>query len=198
MHATFRADPERNRLRTPSGKIEIYSEKIAGYGLEDCPGYPVWREPFEWLGHPLAARYPLHLLSDQPQRRLHSQLDHSPYSQAGKVAGREPVTINARDAAIRGIADGDLVEIWNDRGRCLAGAHVSDGIMPGVARLSTGAWFDPDPDGLDRNANPNTLTLDRGASSFSQGCAAQTCLVEIRRFQGEPPAIRAYEPPELI
>jgi biotin/methionine sulfoxide reductase len=90
MHADFRHDPVAHPLGTPSGRIEIFSERIAGFGLSDCPGHPVWRAPFEWLGHDLAKRYPLHLLSDQPARRLHSQLDPSPYSRAGKVAGREP------------------------------------------------------------------------------------------------------------
>jgi biotin/methionine sulfoxide reductase len=198
MHADFRRDPEQHRLATPSGKIELFSERIAALGLDDCPGYPVWREPFEWLGHEQARRFPLHLLSDQPARRLHSQLDHAPYSQRHKVAGREPVYMNSRDAAQRGITTGDLVELWNARGRCLAGAIVSDDIMPGVVRLATGAWFDADGGGLDRNANPNSLTLDRGASSFSQGCSAQTCLVDARRFVGEPPAVQAYEVPELI
>jgi biotin/methionine sulfoxide reductase len=198
MHEDFRRDPERHRLRTPSGRIEIFSERIAAFGLDDCPGYPVWREPFEWLGHAKAERYPLHLLSDQPERRLHSQLDPSPHSRRGKVAGRDPVYVNCRDAAARGIETGDLVELFNDRGRCLAGAIVTHDIMPGVARLATGSWFDPGPDGVDRNGNPNTLTLDRGASSFSQGCSAQTCLVEVRRYEGEPPAIAVYAPPEII
>jgi biotin/methionine sulfoxide reductase len=198
MHQGFRADPVRHKLDTPSGKIEIFSEHIASMKLPDCPGFPVWREPFEWLGAPLAAQYPLHLLSDQPERRLHSQLDHAPHSQAGKVAGREPVYLNVADAAARGIANGDLVALFNARGRCLAGAIVTADVMPGVARLATGAWCDLGPDGLDRNANPNTLTLDRGASSFSQGASAQTCLVEAVRFQGPVPEVRSYQPPELI
>ncbi|MET0287697.1 MAG: molybdopterin-dependent oxidoreductase [Polyangiales bacterium] len=195
MHEAFRRDPEAHPLRTPSGKIELYSERIASFGLDDCPGYAVWREPFEWLGN--VGKYPLHMLSDQPQRRLHSQLDGSAYSRAGKVAGREPVYINRQDAAAREIVDGDLVELFNDRGRCLAGAIVTDDMMPGVVRLATGSWNDFAADGLDKNANPNTLTLDRGASAFSQGCAAQTCLVELRRFEGEPPAVQVYDPPSF-
>ncbi|KXU33852.1 biotin transporter BioY [Sphingobium sp. 22B] len=197
MHADFRRDPLAHPLATPSGKIEIYSEKIAGFGLDDCPGHAVWREPFEWLGHEKAARYPLHLLSDQPERRLHSQLDASAYSRAGKVAGREPVYLNPVDAAARGIADGAVVELFNDRGRCLAGAILSDAIMPGVARLATGAWFDPGP-GLERHGNPNVLTLDRGASGLSQGCVAQTCLIEARLFEGAPPRVAIFDPPQVL
>jgi biotin/methionine sulfoxide reductase len=184
-------------LPTPSGKIEIVSQRITGFGLPDCPGHPVWLEPYEWLGHAKAATYPLHLLSDQPERRLHSQLDASPYSRAGKVAGREPVYLNRADATARGIADGDLVELFNDRGRCLAGAILSDAIMPGVARLATGAWYDPGPD-LERHGNPNVLTLDRGASGLSQGCVAQTCLIEARRYVGEPPRVTVFDPPQIL
>jgi len=197
MHADFRRDLRAYPLPTPSGRIEIFSERIARFDLADCPGHPVWREPFEWLGHEKAKVYPLHLLSDQPERRLHSQLDASPYSRAGKVAGREPVYLNRGDAAARGIADGDLVELFNDRGRCLAGAILSDAIMPGVARLATGAWFDPGPN-LERHGNPNVLTLDRGASGLSQGCVAQTCLIEARRFEGEPPRVTIFDPPQIL
>ena len=196
MHADFRRDPLAHPLATPSGKIEIFSERIASWQLPDCPGHPVWLEPYEWLGHDLAERFPFHLLSDQPERRLHGQLDPTPYSRAGKVAGREPVYLNPGDAAKLEIADGDVVELFNDRGRCLAGVRLSEAIMPGVARLATGAWFDPEDD-LDRHGNPNTLTLDRAASSLSQGCAAQTCLVGIRRYQGTPPPVRAFDLPSL-
>ncbi|MBV9828735.1 MAG: molybdopterin guanine dinucleotide-containing S/N-oxide reductase [Alphaproteobacteria bacterium] len=199
MLENFRRDPDYFRLRTPSGKIEIFSERIAGFGLADCPGYPVWLPPAEWRGADKAARYPLHLLSDQPARQLHSQLDHSPHSTALRIEGRAPVYLNPRDAAARGIAAGDIVEVFNDRGACLAGAVVSDDIAPGVARLSTGAWFDPGGgNSPERHGNPNVLTLDRGASSFSQGCAAQTCLVEVRSFGGTLPALEAHRPPQLL
>ena len=72
MLAGFRADPEKNRLKTPSGKIEIFSEKIHSFGYDDCPGHVVWLEPIEWLGSKTAERYPLHMLSDQPADKLPS------------------------------------------------------------------------------------------------------------------------------
>ena len=59
LMAGFRADPAGAALRTPSGRIEIFSETIASFGYDDCPGHPAWLEPAEWLGSPLAARYPL-------------------------------------------------------------------------------------------------------------------------------------------
>ena len=195
----FRADPQANPLRTPSGKIEICSENIASFGLDDCPGYPVWREPREWLGSAAAKEFPLHLLTDQPVRRLHSQLDASPWSREGKIDGREPVYMNPQDAEARGIRDGEVVELFNGRGRCLSAAILTDDVMPGVAKLATGAWFDPDWEtGLDKHGNPNVLTLDVGASGFSQGCSAQTCLVQIRRAANYVPDVSAFDLPTLL
>ena len=199
MLEAFIADPQQHPLRTPSGKIEIFSERVAGFGLADCPGHPAWLEPEEWLGANDPTTHKLHLLSDQPARRLHSQLDASPHSGEGKIAGREPFYLNSRDAAARGIPDGDIVEIHNGRGRCLAGAIVTDDIMPGVARLSTGAWFDQDPQsGLEKHGNPNVLTLDKGASGLSQGCSAQSCLVELRRWSGEALPVTAFTLPKFV
>ena len=199
MLATFRADPAANPLKTPSGKIEIFSEKIASFGYDDCPGHATWMEPIEWLGSKKAERYPLHMLSDQPTDKLHSQLDHSPHAKSTKVKGRQPVTLHPEDAAARGIAEGDMLRVFNDRGACLAAAQLSDRIRRGVVRLSTGAWFDPEDQGsnrpLEKHGNPNALTLDIGASKLSQGCIAQTCLVEIERFDGPAPAVTAHTLP---
>jgi len=202
LFAAYRADPHANPLKTPSGRIELFSDTIAAFGYEDCPGHPVWLEPAEWLGSEQAHIYPLHLLSNQPQSRLHSQLDCGEVSRSAKVAQREPVWLNPDDAAARGIASGDVVRIYNDRGACLAGAVVTEAIRPGVIQLSTGAWFDPlDPaeiGSLDKHGNPNVLTLDKGTSKLAQCCSAQTALVEVERFDGEAPEITAFTPPRVV
>ncbi|HMN79651.1 MAG TPA: molybdopterin-dependent oxidoreductase [Burkholderiaceae bacterium] len=198
MLEPFRRDPGAHPLRTPSGRIEIFSQTIDGFDLPDCPGHAQWLAPSEWLGARAAGRLPLHLLSDQPRAKLHSQLDAGELSRAGKIAGREPVTMHPDDAARRGIRMHDLVRIWNDRGACLAAAVLSDRIRSGVVRLSTGAWFDPQQwhgGALEKHGNPNVLTADIGASELSQGCAAQSCLVEIERFIGEAPPVTAFDPP---
>ncbi len=200
--ADFRADPERHPLATPSGRIELHSETIAGFGYDDCPPHPAWLEPYEWLGSPLAERYPLHLNSNQPSTRLHSQWDHGPTSQAAKVKGREPIRLHPEDAARRGIQDGDLVRVFNDRGACLAGAVISDAVRPGVVQLATGAWYDPVEPGrigsLDAQGNPNVLTRDKGTSKLAQGPTAHTTLVEVECYGGEPPPVRAYDPPPIV
>ena len=194
----FRNDPVGSPLRTPSGKIEIFSETVDDFGYDDAPGHATWLEPSEWLGSPRARNFPIHLISNQPKTRLHSQHDPGSVSLASKVQGREPITMNSEDASSRGIQDGDVVRVFNDRGQCLAGACLSDGIRPGVVNLSTGAWYDPEaPGGLDRHGNPNVLTLDKGTSKLAQGPTAHSALVEIEKFEGDLPPVMAFEPPEL-
>ncbi|SEJ00713.1 molybdopterin guanine dinucleotide-containing S/N-oxide reductase [Pseudomonas sp. NFR16] len=192
---SFRDDPEGNPLPTPSGRLEIFSETIAGFGYQDCPGHPVW------LDKPVGS-LPLHLLSNQPKTRLHSQYDHGAYSQASKVQGREPLTLNRQDAQARGIDEGDVVRVFNPRGAFLAGVILSDDIRPGVAQIATGAWFDPLSKGLSHSlevhGNPNVVTEDVGSSSLSQGCSAQTAFVEVEKWRGPLPAITAFDPPLIL
>jgi biotin/methionine sulfoxide reductase len=179
--------------------VELYSETVAGFGYDDCPGHPAWLEPSEWLGADKVARHPLHLMSDQPRGRLHSQLDPGEASAATKVRGREPLLIHPDDAAAHGIAEGDIVRVSNDRGVCLGGAVVSEDIMPGVVAMATGSWFDAetpgDPGALERHGNPNVLTRDAGCSALSQGPSCNSCLVEVARFTGNLPPVEAFDIP---
>ncbi|WP_330182704.1 molybdopterin-dependent oxidoreductase [Nocardia sp. NBC_01503] len=200
MFADFRADPQGHPLTTPTGRIEIFSETIDGFGYPDCPGHPVWLEPAEWLGSPAAEQFPLQLVANQPRSKLHSQLDVGAHSQSTKIAGREPVRLHPSDADARGLHSGDIVRIHNDRGACLAGLIVDDAVRPGVAQLSTGAWYDPDPDdpSFCRHGNPNVLTADRPSSSLSQGCTGQLSLVEIRAYRDEVPDLTVGSPPATV
>ena len=195
----FRGDPEAARLPTPSGKIEITSAAIAGFGYDDCPAHPMWLPPAEGEGSPAMMRFPLQLIANQPATRLHSQLDFGATSLASKIKDREPVRIHPLDAAARGVKDGDIVRLYNDHGACLAGAVLSEALRPGVVQLSTGAWYDPqDPTAATPfcvHGNPNVLTRDAGTSRLAQGCTGQLTLVEIERFDGKLPPIRAYDPP---
>jgi biotin/methionine sulfoxide reductase len=193
----FRRDPEGAPLPTPSGRIEIVSPTIAGFGYADCPRHPVWLP----CGTEKAVqRFPLVLVANQPATRLHSQLDFGATSQAAKVAGREPLRIHPRDAAARGIRGGDVVRVYNDRGACLAGAVLSRALRPGVVQLATGAWYDPDDPAAEAplcvHGNPNVLTQDIGTSSLAQGSSGQLCRVEIVRCEGQLPPIKAFDPPD--
>ncbi|MEE4959048.1 molybdopterin guanine dinucleotide-containing S/N-oxide reductase [Pseudomonas alliivorans] len=190
----FRDDPDAHPLPTPSGRIEIFSERIAGFGYADCPGHPVW------LDKPAPA-FALHLLSNQPRTRLHSQYDHGSYSRSSKIREREPLTMNPKDAQARGIVDGDVIKVFNERGAFLAGVIVSEAIRPGVVQIATGAWFDPlvrgERGSLEKHGNPNVITRDVGASSLSQGCSAQTASVEIVKWNEPLPSVTAFEPPPM-
>ncbi|WP_409187935.1 molybdopterin dinucleotide binding domain-containing protein [Bradyrhizobium sp. RDM4] len=202
INERFYADPERNRLGTPSGKIEIFSEKVASFGYDDCLGHAAWFDKREWLGGPRAEQFPLHLLSNQPSTRLHSQLDNGVTSRQSKIRGREPMRLHPQDAAARGIRDGDVVRVFNDRGAFLAGVKLSDELRPGVAQIATGAWydiFDPeDPMSLEVHGNPNAVTCDRGTSSLAQGPSSNSCLVEVERFDAALPPISVFSPPSLV
>ena len=197
--ADFRADPKAHPLTTPSGLIEIFSEVIDGFGYDDCPGHPHWFAPRD-LAAGKQSDFPLYLVSGQPATRLHSQLDNGAYSMSKKIAGREPVMIHPSDAGARSIADGDVVELFNERGRCLAGARVTDAIKPGCVFLATGAWYDPDfdaPQNRDRHGNPNVLTHDLRTSRLGQGPASHSALIEMSRFDGEVPAITVHRRPDF-
>ncbi len=199
----FRADPAAQPVATPSGRIELFSETIASFGYDDCPGHPAWMEPREWLGAANVKPGALHLVSNQPKQRLHSQLDFAGSSRSSKVAGREPCRLNPTDAAERGITDGMVVRVFNDRGECLAGARLSDDISRGVIQLSAGAWYQPaeasaDSAPLELHGNPNVLTRDHGTSRLAQGPAALSALVEVEPHDREaPPVTVTSEPPPM-
>ncbi len=201
--ADFRADPSERALNTPSGKIELYSERVAGFGYDDCPGFAVWREPKEYLGAAAAERFPLHMMSNQPKTRLHSQMDAGGASRRSKIQGREPLWIHPEDAGARGIVDGDVVRVFNDRGQTLAGVIVSDVVMRRVIQFPTGAWFDPADrvrpgDGLEKHGNPNVLTRDEGTSRLGQGTSAHSTLVEVEKYEGALPDVSVRRAPEII
>ena len=191
----FRDDPSGYPLQTPSGKIEIFSRTIAGFGEAECPGHPTWFAPVD---RPVPTT-PLILVANQPATRLHSQLDFGDHSAEAKHRGREVARMHPDDAEARGIVDGDIIRLYNSRGACLAGVRITDGIRRGVIQLPTGAWYDPsDPEDnspLCVHGNPNVLTRDVGTSNLAQGCTGQLTVVEVERFGGNLPPIQAYDPP---
>jgi biotin/methionine sulfoxide reductase len=195
--AAFVADPVASPLSTPSGRIELYSEVIEGFGYTTCPPHPTWIEPAEWIGN--ASTYPLHMISNQPKTRLHSQWDHGETSLDSKIDGREQIGMHPGDAAERALNHGDLVRVFNDRGATLAAVAIRDDLVERVVQLPTGAWWDPiGPGGLDRSGNPNVLTRDVGTSHLAQGPSAQTCLVQVERFDGEAMRVEAHDLPVLL
>jgi len=200
MLKAFRDDPVANPLSTVSGKIEIYSSTVASFNYDDCPGHPTWMEPIEWLGGDIS-QYPLHLISNQPKTKLHSQLDHGSHCRAAKIKQREPVMLHPDDAKLRGLNNGDVVRVFNLRGACLGGVIIDDQVMQGVVQMSTGAWYDPLQPGvhgsLCKHGNPNLLTPDIGTSQLAQGPISHTCMVQIEGFKGELPELTAFDAPKI-
>lgn len=200
--ANFRENPNKFRLGTPSGKIEIYSPVIAKMGYDDCVGHPAWFEPFEWLGNKeLTKKYPLALNTPHSRFRLHSQLNNSVVGNYSEVNGREPVFISKSAAQKRGIKDGDIVRVFNDRGEILAGAIVSDIAQDDVVIICEGAWYDPEIWGkksLCQHGCVNVLTKDKGTSKLAQSNIAHTNLVQVEKYKGAIRPIRAFSKPKIL
>lgn len=194
----FRADPIKHPLRTPSGKIEIFSQTVAEMGYDDCLGHPSWLEPEEFKGN-VTADYPLALVTPHLPYRLHSQLAATALRQHYAVNDREPVLIHPEDAEQRGIASCDIVRIFNQRGQILCGAVVTENIIKGTVAVHEGAWFDPQDldtaQALCKNGNPNVLTRDEGTSKLAQGNSSNTAIVQVEKFVGEAPAVTVFTAP---
>ena len=169
-------DPVRNPFPTPSGKIEIYSQDLADMNDPLIPPIPKYIQTWESLSDPLSKRYPLQLITTHTKLRVHSQFHNVPWM---RELEPQAVLINSIDALARGINDGDSVMVFNDRGRTVVTAGVTERIMPGVVDIPEGAWYDPDEDGIDTGGCPNVLTRDE--PSPGGAFAGNTVLVEVRK-----------------
>lgn len=201
-HSNFRKDPIKNPLKTESGKIQIFSEKYNDFGYEDFKGHATWFEPAEYLGSKDIAKYPLHMLSPHPTYRVHSQLDNSWLTKLYKIKDREPVRLNPSDAKKYGIANGDIVEIYNSRGKILAGAVVTEDIRQGVIAIEEGAWYSPeipgDKESRCNSGHCNVLTSSRPSSQMAQATTVNTTLVAIKKATDIKNDNKAYSAPKTI
>jgi len=190
----FHDDPENNPLKTPSGKIEFYSQNLAKHFPDDeeRPPVPHWIEKGEshdeGLSGDRAKQYPLLIMSNHGRWRVHAQHDDITWIReipTCKVMGPdgynyEPLWMNETDAASRGIKNGDIVKVYNERGAVLGGAYVTPRIMPGVVYMDHGARYDPIvPGELDRGGAINTITPHNSTSKNATGMVCSGFLVEV-------------------
>ncbi len=176
-HVAFKKeieDPENHPFKTPSGKIEIYSQRVADIGDPDLPPIPKYLSHWEDRYDPLYEKYPLQMISPHPKNRVHSELAEVDWLQ--EVLPQR-AWINTVDAEARGIKMGDEIYVWNDRGILATEAWVTKRIVKGVIAIQEGAWYTPDEKGIDRGGCPNTLTK----AEYSPGGASalKTCLVQV-------------------
>lgn len=181
---SFRDDPTSNPLNTPSGKIEIYSPRLAelantrkreeGDAITPIPQYVT-----TWESHldPKIKKYPMQLSCYHSKARAHSTYANVPTI---KEAVMHAVWINPLDAELRGIRNGDMVRIWNDRGETRVQAKVTQRIRPGVMSLAEGAWYKPDRNGIDHGGCINVLTSAQ-PTTLARGNAQGTMLADIAK-----------------
>ncbi len=185
-YKAFRDDPVANPLKTPSGKIEIYSASLAKIASEwqladdeVISPLPVYASTFEGWDAPTRSDYPLQLFGFHYKARTHSSYGNIAVLQA---ACRQEVWINPLDAQTRGISNGDKVRVFNGRGEVHIDAKVTPRIMPGVVAMGQGAWHQADMRGdrVDHGACVNTLTTHR-PSPLAKGNPQHTNLVDIAK-----------------
>jgi anaerobic dimethyl sulfoxide reductase subunit A len=169
-------DIQNNPFPTPSGKIEIFSQRVADLNKSDTPPIPKYMPTPEDRNDPLFEKYPLQLITPHPKNRVHSELYMVPWL---REVEEHRAWVNPVDADLRGIIDGEEILVFNDRGKVAIKAWLTERIIPGAICIFEGAWYNPDKDGVDRGACANTLTRD----AYSGGGAAvlNTCLVEIEK-----------------
>jgi anaerobic dimethyl sulfoxide reductase subunit A len=169
-------DPEHFKFNTPSGKIEIFSQRLADLNDPRIPPVPKYITSPEDRNDPLLEKYPLQLLSPHPRVRVHSTLQKVDW-----LMEAEPhaIWINPVDAEFRGIRDGDEVFVLNDRGKLAIKAWVTKRIIPGVVSIYEGAYYEPDENGVCRGGCVNVLTND----TYSPGGAAalKSALVQVSK-----------------
>lgn len=174
----FYRDPEKHPLGTPSGKIQIFDPRMYDKGNpKEIPAIPKYIEEWESPWSPEAHKYPLQAIGHHYKHRVHSTFDNVDWLEE---AAPQVVFLNPLDAEARGIKDGDLVRIFNDRGEIVMPCRVTPRIMPGVVDIPQGGWFTPDSRGIDRRGCINTLTSHR-VNPLSFGNAQNTIQVQVEK-----------------
>ena len=174
----FRKDPGKYPLKTPSGKIEIFSQKLRDFNKpKEVPAIPKYIQEWESPFGPEAKKFPLQALGHHSLARVHSTLAGVDWLEE---AFPQRVFINPIDASARGIQNSDKVRVFNDRGEMRLLCRITKRILPGVVAIPQGAWWAPDEKGIDHGGSINVLTSERW-TPYSFGNAQHTIMVEVKK-----------------
>lgn len=182
----FREDPASSPLKTPSGKIEIYSERLATiadtWELENdeiVHPLPAYAPGFDGWDDPIRITYPLQLTGFHYKARTHSSYGNIDVLQQ---ACPQEIWINPIDAKARNIQQGDTVRVFNNNGQMLIPAKVTPRILPGVTAIGQGAWLKADMfgDQVDHGGSINILTSHR-PSPLAKGNPSHSNLVQVEK-----------------
>jgi anaerobic selenocysteine-containing dehydrogenase len=144
---------------TPSGKCELYSQRMADMGLDPLPAFT---PPYEFPEQvpALAERYPLTLISSPAHQFLNSTFVN--VESLRRAANEPECLLHPLDAERRGIAVGARVVVHNDRGAFTAVARVEEGIRPGVVWAPSIWWGKFAADGANANQTTSQRETDMG------------------------------------
>jgi len=144
---------------SPSGRLEFYSSRAAEAGLDPLPTYT---PPYEAVGRDpeVARRYPLALIAPAGPHFLNTEFSNLPAMR--DKAGPQRVLLHAADAAPRGLGDGDVARVFNDRGEYLACVEISDRVPPGIVGGAKGHWPKLNPGGTSIAATVMEKDADMG------------------------------------
>jgi molybdopterin guanine dinucleotide-containing S/N-oxide reductase-like protein len=189
----FHDDPAHNALNTPSGKVEIFSQRVAdffGSNNEQAQAIPKYLPSLEDTDATLSAKYPLVMKTSHPKFGRHSQWQNMSWQRdESQAAGGDylEVRMNPADAAARGLKTGDVAKIFNDRGSILRGVTVTDRMRPGAILVYEGGWYTPQQPGvvgsLDIGGNCNVLTPGRQPEPLCDGLMSNA-RVEVVKWEG--------------
>jgi anaerobic selenocysteine-containing dehydrogenase len=153
---------------TPSGKVEFHSQWLEGQGIDPLPFY---NPPAEIADEKLAERYPLAFLSPPARNFLNSSFANMPRFREFE---KEPhLDMDANDAAARGVRDGDMVRVFNDRGEYTLRARLNGKSRPGVVVAPSVWWKKYSPDGRNANNVTSQRTADLGGGATFYDCRVQ-------------------------
>jgi anaerobic selenocysteine-containing dehydrogenase len=162
------------KFPTPSGKVELFSRQLADAGHDPLPHWEPDMESRE-AAPERAARYPLQMVSAASHYFLNSSFGNVPSLR--RRHGMPFVEVHPADATERGLADGDTVEVANDRGGFQARVKIGETVARGSVFCPTVWWSWHAPDG--RGAN---WTTSDALADYAGGATFHGNLVELRRL----------------